>query len=62
MLNSKEHYELMDCFEREFKGMRLDREGKARWSRGNVYQDGTVNALFLAYRRGYALGKAKAAE
>lgn len=57
MLLTKEHYELMDCFEREFKEMRLDKEEKSYWPQGNIYQDGQTNKLFLAYRRGYALGK-----
>jgi len=55
-VSSKEHYELMTMFEKEFKGYRLDREDKSFWSKGNIYQNGETNALFLAYRRGYALG------
>lgn len=58
MLKTQEHYDLMHQFEREFKGSRLDHESKDFWPRGIVYQDGRVNELFLAYRRGYALGKA----
>lgn len=57
-LTSKEHYELMASFEKEFGHHRLDKEGKEYWARGNVYQDGHVNELFLAYRKGCALGKA----
>jgi len=60
MLTSKEHYDLMAQFESEFRGHRLDRERKEMWARGNVYQDGTVNNLFLAYRRGYTLHKSLA--
>jgi hypothetical protein len=57
MLMTKEHYELMANFEREYKHRRLDREkDKENWRRGNVYEDGHVNELFLAYRKGYALG------
>jgi hypothetical protein len=57
-LIGREHYELMEHFEREFRGHRLDREkSKDRRARGNVYQSGETNALFLAYRRGYALGR-----
>lgn len=55
---SKEHYDLMAQFEREFKGQRLDREDKSMWPRGAVYQSGETNNLFLAYRRGYALAAA----
>lgn len=61
MLMTKEHYELMACFEREFKG-RMDKEDKALWSRGAIYQDGGINQMFLAYRRGYALGKSMTEE
>lgn len=57
MLMTKEHYELMASFEREHKHRRLDREkDKELWKKGAVYQDGHVNELFLAYRKGYALG------
>lgn len=59
MLVTKEHIDLVDMFEREHKGcFRFDKETKAMWSRGIVYQDGTANMVFLAYRRGYAFGKA----
>ena len=60
MLMTKEHYDLMAQFEREFKHFRLDKESKEYWPSGNVYQDGQVNNIFLAYRRGYALGKVAA--
>lgn len=48
----------MDMFEREFKGMRMDREDKSIWRMERIYQSGETNNLFLAYRRGYAFGKA----
>lgn len=57
-LFSNEHYGLMEMFEREFRGERFDREPKELWAQGNVYQSGETNKLFLAYRKGYALGKA----
>lgn len=57
MLLTQEHYDLMAQFDREFKGERLDKEAKSFWAQGAIYQDGQVNKLFLAYRRGYALGK-----
>lgn len=57
MLKTQEHYDLMTQFERENKGARLDRESKDLWPRERVYQDGRVNELFIAYRKGYALGK-----
>lgn len=60
MLKTQDHYDLMDQFEREFKGeARMDKEAKEFWSKGCVYQHGDLNKLFLAYRRGYALGVSK---
>lgn len=56
-LRTQEHQDVMAQFEREFKGMRLDREAKNIWPLGRIYQDGQVNGLFLAYRRGYALAR-----
>ena len=57
-LKSKEHQEIMAAFENVFKHYRLDREPKDVWQQGNVYQDGHVNQLFLAFRHGVAYGKA----
>jgi len=57
MLNNKEHYDLMAAFERQHSG-RMDREDKSLWQRGVIYQDGHVNDLFLAFRRGYAYSQA----
>jgi len=57
MLMTKEHYTLLEMFEREHKHYRLSREkNKELWKRGHIYEDGHVNDLFLAYRKGYALG------
>lgn len=57
MLMTKEHYELIDMFDRLFKHERLDKEDKSLWKQGNVYQDGHVNNLFLAFRHGFAYGR-----
>lgn len=58
MLMSKEHYQLMEQFERQHsKRIRLAREPKADWARGIVYQDGHVNEAFLVFRNGYAFGR-----
>jgi len=57
MLFSREHYDLMSVFERQFKHRRLDKEPKEMWAKGVIYQDGHVNELFLAYRLGFAYGK-----
>lgn len=59
-LGSKDHEELMAMFEREYAGLRMDRENKALWAKGNVYQSGETNNLFLAYRKGAAYGRATA--
>lgn len=57
ILNDKEHYDLIAAFERAHSG-RFDKEHKDLWRRGIIYQDGCVNELFLAYRRGYAYAEA----
>ena len=57
MIHTKEHYDLMNYFEKEFKQENLNREPKEMWSKGIIYQDGAVNNLFKAYRSGCALGK-----
>lgn len=58
-IQSKEHYDLIEMFEKEFKGeYRFDREHKDMWPKGYIYQHGELNRLFKAYRRGFAYGKA----
>lgn len=57
MLGTKEHYDLIAQFDKEFKHKRLDKEPKALWAKGVVYQDGHVNELFSVYLRGYSNGK-----
>ena len=57
MLKSKEHYDLIEQFEKDFSHRRLAKEPKELWAKGNVFQDGQTNELFLAYRTGYAYGK-----
>lgn len=56
-LFAQEHYDLIAMFEREFSG-RFDKEPKEIWKNGYIYQDGNVNQMFLAYRKGYAFGRA----
>lgn len=56
-LLSKEHYELIEMFDKLYSHVRLDKEDKAYWSKGNIYQNGEVNNLFLAFRHGVAYGK-----
>ena len=60
MLKTQEHADLIAQFEKDCKGVgRMDKEDKSLWSYPlvRVYQDGLVNDLFLAYRKGYAYGK-----
>ena len=61
MLKTQEHIDLMVMFEKEYGNQyRMDREDKALWTMANtprIYQSGEVNALFLAYRKGYVFGK-----
>lgn len=57
-IHTQEHIDLIAMFEREHSGGRFDKEPKNFWSMGHIYQDGQLNELFLAYRRGYALARA----
>jgi hypothetical protein len=57
MLNTKEHYDLMAKFERDFRYERLEREDHDMWAKNRIYKNGNMNNLFLAYRMGYAYGK-----
>lgn len=56
-LGSKAHSDIMEVFERTFKGMRLDKEAKDVWTKGCIYQNGEVNQLFLAFRIGVEFGR-----
>lgn len=60
MLNTIEHDELISQFERDFRitGGRARKEPKELWKSGHLYCHGETNELFLAYRIGYAYGKA----
>ncbi len=58
MIGTKEHYDLIVQFDRQFKHLRLDKEDKEFWRKGHVYQDGHVNQFYGAFFQGYALGKA----
>lgn len=56
-INSKEHHELIEHFERLCSTGRTDKEPKELWPKGYVYQDGETNHKFIAFRQGYALAK-----
>jgi len=54
---TKEHYEIMENFDRRFK-VKPAREPKEMWAKGVIYCDGHVNKDFLLFREGYSLAKA----
>lgn len=56
-LLSKDHYEMIEFFDRQFSHLRLDKEPKEMWSKGRIYQNGDANDLFLAFRHGAAYGR-----
>ena len=56
-IGSKEHYFIMQEFEKAYKYYRLDKENKEMWSSGLIYQDGEVNKLYEAFILGYATGR-----
>lgn len=56
-IGSKEHYFIMQEFEKVYKYYRLDKENKEMWSSGLIYQDGGVNKLYEAFILGYATGR-----
>lgn len=57
VLNTKEHIDLMNQFERDIKFGRFDKEEKELWVDGHIYQDGEINNLFRVYRLGYSFRK-----
>lgn len=59
-IKTAEHYDIIEFFDRQHKHLRLDKEAKDLWVKGNVYQSGETNSLFLAFRAGVAYGKAVA--
>ena len=59
-IGSKEHYEILSNFEKNFKEMRLDREKNMDlWKIGQVYENGETNKMYQAFILGYAFGRAK---
>ena len=57
-IGSKEHYDILEQFEKNFKYMRLDKElNKDLWKNGQVYQSGETNNLYNAYIAGYSFGR-----
>lgn len=56
-IKSREHYELMDQFEKRYKE-KPKREEKSFWPKGAVYCNGETNRDFLNFREGYSFGRA----
>jgi len=56
-LGSKEHYDILDNFEKNHKYLRLDREEQSLWGIGQVYQNGETNNLYKSFILGYSLGR-----
>lgn len=61
-LHTREHYELMERFEQEFKHLPNRKEAKELWTKGYIYCHGPTNDAFLAYRLGYSFGRAVSAQ
>ena len=56
-IGSKEHYDILEMFEKSYNHMRLDKESKELWQSGVIYQDGEVNKLYQSFILGYSLGR-----
>ncbi len=57
----KEHYDLMDAFEKLYGYKNLPKESKEIWNKA-VYCNGEINRQFFIFRSGYMLGKSIASE
>lgn len=57
MIGTKEHYDILENFEKNFNNMRLDKEPKELWSQGRVYQSGETNNAYSAFILGYSFGR-----
>ena len=58
MIGTKEHYDILLSFEKNYKHKRLDREkNKELWKKCQIYENGEVNELYKAFILGYSLGK-----
>ena len=55
-VGSKEFYELMEQFERDFSQFRPRREQEDVWEYRHFYTN-EVNNMFLAYMAGYSFGR-----
>ena len=57
-LNTKEHYEMMNFFEKMFPYYRHDKEDKSMWAKGVIYEQPELNELFKVFRLGVEYGEA----
>jgi hypothetical protein len=58
-VGSQEHDDLIAQFERDYRitERRAEKEPRRLWAQGNVYSHGETNAVFDAYRKGYAFAR-----
>lgn len=57
-IESKEHYEILDMFEKQYSHLRLDRVDDMEWKKkGYIYESGETNELYKAFMSGYSLGR-----
>lgn len=59
-IGSKEHYEMLDSFEKSarlYLRGRFEREDKSQWAKGNFYENGEVNQMFKVFSMGYAAAR-----
>ena len=54
---TKRFYEILNDFEKNFGGMRFDKEEKSMWKKWIVYQDGNVNKMLKAFVAGYSFAR-----
>ena len=57
-IGTKEHFEILAQFEKNFSHLRLTREkDKTLWRKGQIYENGETNALYNAYILGYSFAR-----
>jgi len=56
-IGSGEHDEILENFEKNFKGMRFEKETQELQKKGQVYQCGETNKLYKAFIMGYSFGR-----
>lgn len=56
-IGTKEHFEILKNFEKNFPNLRLDKEEKDLWVKGIVYQSGETNSCYKAFIIGYSFGR-----